>query len=63
LDGRNNNSYSSYQKELLKDNNLQKSDLKTFVDAMCTKDTPKYVTELPDSDKKKSLSQIQNKLQ
>ena len=63
LDGTRNNSYSSYQQELAKDSNLKESELKSFVDAMCKKDKPKHVKELPESDQNKSLSHIKNKVQ
>ena len=63
LNGKLNNSYSSYQKELNNDINLKNSELKNFVDEMSSKEQPKYVIELPKSDQKKSLSEIQIKMQ
>ena len=61
LDGSKNNSYSSYQQELKNDNNLANSDLKDFVDTMIIY-KPKYVKELPESDQKRTLAHLKNKL-
>jgi hypothetical protein len=63
LDGTRNNSYSSYLVELNEDTNLKNSELKNFVDAMCGKEKPKYIKELPAFDQSKSLSQIKSKIQ
>jgi hypothetical protein len=63
LNGQRNNSYSSYQIELEKDNNLNRSDLNRLVDIMCGKERPKYVVELPQSDHAKKLNQLKDKLQ
>jgi hypothetical protein len=63
IDGTSNNSYSSYQKELERDNNLKESELKSLIDSMCLKETPKYVKELPKSDQKKDITHLNNKLQ
>lgn len=63
LNGTKNNSYSSYQGELNKDNDLKNSDLKRFVDTMCQKERPKYVANLPKSDMNKDLTHIKGILQ
>jgi len=63
LDGTRNKSYSSYQKELNQDSYLKNSELKDFIDAMCDKEPPKYIKELPEIDQNKSLSQIKSKVQ
>lgn len=63
LNGTRSNSYSSYQGELNEDTNLKNSELKNFVDAMCSKDRPKYIIELPAIDQRKTLSQLKSKLQ
>jgi len=62
LNGSKNNSYFSYQEELKIDINLKDSELKDFIDKMCESKKPKYVSELPASDQRKSLSQIKSKL-
>ncbi|MDR0754236.1 MAG: hypothetical protein LBF04_02495, partial [Prevotellaceae bacterium] len=62
LDRNNDKSYSSFRKKLEKDNYLQNSSLKGFVDDMCTQKHPEYVKDLPSQDQKKPLSEIIKKL-
>ncbi|GHT87496.1 hypothetical protein FACS189474_0410 [Bacteroidia bacterium] len=63
IDGTKNKSYSSYQKELDNDNNLNHSELKIVVDVQCRKEKPRYVVELPRSDQNKKLNELKDKLQ
>lgn len=63
LDGTPGNSYSSYKKELEKDVFFNESKLKKFVDEMCEKERPKYISEIPKIDQNKSLSHIKSKVQ
>lgn len=60
-----NNSYSSYQNDLKKDDILNNSELKNIVDAQCEKIElkPKYVVELPEIDRVKKINDLKNKLQ
>ncbi|MDR1792650.1 MAG: hypothetical protein LBR36_04315 [Bacteroidales bacterium] len=62
LDGTKNNSYSSFQQKIREDKNLQNSELKDFVDKMCSKDCPKYLKEVPGNSAISTLTQLKNKL-
>ncbi|MDR1182839.1 MAG: hypothetical protein LBL13_12760 [Bacteroidales bacterium] len=47
LDGNKKNSYSSFRDSLNQDNNFNGSELKQFVEEMCSKDKPKYPKDIP----------------
>ena len=59
LDGTENNTYHSFQKELQNDIYLKNSDLKEFVDEMCSRDSRRYI---PAQDQNRKLSEIINRL-